>query len=353
MAANNADDRGHLVIEEIPERLDEQHTITTQTLGFLIHPLIPIPLSPNNELPSSSTLTFTPSNPLKIADIGTGTGAWLLDVAAHLPPSLPAVLTGYDLVPPSTTTGHTAAALTALRQTHPNLTIQFLPHDMHHPFPTLELATYDLVAARFVSSAMTRGQWKDVLGNVKTLVKPATGWVQWIESCNFRVYDSVPSVAGTAKVGKGVFGEVWEGLEPFREVGGKNKGQTRGTGTGENGKGGEGEDEDELVIGLMVREARDVKREELWRSAGLVDVREEVFSTDRIQDPTLQIREKGTRNVMECYLGCLETLVGVEGSGWTKERLERVRGEVDAAIDKGVYHALDQVCMIGRRPEEE
>ncbi|KAK4139496.1 uncharacterized protein C8A04DRAFT_40669 [Dichotomopilus funicola] len=325
MTASNADDKGYLVIEEIPERLDEQHTITTQTLGFLVHPLIPILLSPNDNPPSSSTLTFTPSTPLKIADIGTGTGAWLLDIAAHLPPSLPALLTGYDLVPPSTTTGHTAAALTALHKSHPNLTIQFLPHDMHHPFPTPELATYDLVAARFVSSAMTRGQWKDVLGNVKQLVKPATGWVQWIESCNFRVYDSVPSVAGTAKVGKGVFREVWEGLEPFRE----------------------------LVIGLMVREARDVKREELWRSAGLVDVHEEVFSTDRIQDPTLQIREKGTRNVMECYLGCLETLVGAEGSGWTKERLERVRGEVDAAIDKGVYHALDQVCMIGRRPEEE
>jgi hypothetical protein len=80
-----------------------------------------------------------------------------------------------------------------------------------------------------------------------------------------------------------------------------------------------------------------------------VDVHEDVFSTDRLQEAGLGFREKGTRNVIACFLGCLEGLVGVEGSGWTKEGIERVREEAMREIDQGVYHTLDQVCLVGRR----
>jgi hypothetical protein len=208
------------------------------------------------------------------------------------------------------------------------------------PFPPSELATYDLVAVRFVSSATTRSDWRRAVTNLVTLLKPGRGWLQWIDSCNFAVYNSVPGTRRDA------CREIYEGVQaafvPSRLF-------TDGAEEGGDGGGGEGE----VVIGLMMRERGDVRREEVFKGAGLVDVHEDVFSTDRLLEAGLGFREKGTRNVITCFLGCLEALVGVEGSGWTRERIERLREEAMREIDLGVYHTLDQVCMVGRRGDGE
>lgn len=147
-------------------------------------------------------------------------------------------------------------------------------------------------------------------------MKPG-GWLQWIDSCNFTLYNSV---AGTSRA---ACQEIYDGLEPFRS-------------------------KDDIVIGMMMREPKNVRREDVFRETGLVDVHEDVFSTDRLQDPELQLRDKGTRNAIICFIGCLRKLVGVEGSGWSMDRLERVKEEAMKEIDKGIYHTLDQVCIVGR-----
>lgn len=273
-------------IQEIPERLDEQHFFTTKTLGFLLHPNISI---------ASPTL--------KVADIGTGTGVWLLDIAQNLPSTCQ--LTGFDFSP---------SAFPPPETWPPN--VSFKIQDMYLPFPASEIGTYDVVAVRFISSATTRTEWARATENLVTLLKPG-GWLQWIDSCNFALYNSV---AGTSRA---ACQEIYDGLEPFRS-------------------------KEDVVIGLMMREPKNVRREDVFRGLGLVDVHEDVFSTDKLQDPELRLREKGTRNVLSCFLGCLEELVGVEGSEWSKERIERVNEEAMREIDKGVYHTLDQVCIIGR-----
>lgn len=185
------------------------------------------------------------------------------------------------------------------------------------PFPTSEIGTYDIVAVRFVSAARTRSEWALTIKNLLTLLKPG-GWLQWIDSCNFTLYNSV---AGTSRK---ACQEIYDGLEPFR-------------------------DKENVVIGMMMREQRNVRREDLWRELGLVDVHEDVFSTDRLQDPDLKLRDKGTRNVLVCFLGCLEELVGLEESGWNRERIEKVKEEAMKEVDSGVYHTLDQVCIVGRK----
>lgn len=271
-------------------RLDEQHGITTKSFGFLIHPNIP---------PASPTA--------KIADIGSGTGIWLLDVAKSLPPTCQ--LTGYDI---------SSSAFPPPQTCPPN--VSFKIQDMLLPFPSSEIGTYDVVAVRFVSSATTRAEWTRAIENLMTLLKPG-GWLQWIDSCNFSLYCSV---AGTSRA---ACQEIYDGLQPFRS-------------------------KDDLVIGLMMREPGNVRREDVFRELGLLDVHEDVFSTDRLQDPELQLRDKGTRNILGCFIGCLEGLVGVEGSGWSKERIERVEEEAMREIDKGVYHTLDQVCIVGRKSSE-
>jgi len=123
-------------------RLNEQHVFTTKTLGFLIHPNIP-----------------TTSPTLKVADIGAGTGAWLLDVAKDLPTTCD--LVGFDL---------TSSAFPP-PDTYPS-DVSFKIQDMYLPFPVSEIGTYDVVAVRFVSSAATRAERSRAIANLKTLLKP-------------------------------------------------------------------------------------------------------------------------------------------------------------------------------------
>lgn len=277
---------------------EEQHHITTATLGFLLHPHIPPP-------PTDT------STPYKIADIGTGTGIFLLDLAPTLPPTTQ--LIGFDISP---------SAFPPAGSRSPNIT--FLVHDMLAPFPPAHLATYDVVTARFLSSAIPRAAWERTIRNLVTLLKPG-GWLQWIDSCNFQVYCTVPGTSRKA------CREVYASLEPFRAEG--------------------------VAVGLMMRDKGgdgSGAREGVWRGCGLGEVHEDVFSTDRLVaehgGEWEGLRERGTRNVMECFLGCLEGLVGVEGSGWTRGRWEGVKGRVEAEVEAGVYHTLDQVCLVGRKP---
>jgi hypothetical protein len=183
------------------------------------------------------------------------------------------------------------------------------------PFPESEIGSYDIVAVRFVSVAATRKEWILAVKNLMTLLKPG-GWLQWIESCNFSLYNSVPGASRSACQ------EIYDALEPMR-----NK--------------------EDVVIGMFMRESKNLKREEIWREIGLKEVHEDCFSTDRLRDE--EMREVLTRNVMTCFVGCLEEFVVVEGSGWTRERLERVMEEAMREIDNGVYHTMDDVCIVGRK----
>jgi len=271
----------------LPNRLDEQHLMTTKTFGFLIHPNIPL---------VSSTL--------KIADIGAGTGIWLLDVAKSLPPTCQ--LTGFDV---------SSSAFPPAQTVPPNVSFQV--QDMLLPFPASEIGSYDVVGVRFVSVATTRAEWALAIENIMTLLKPGS-WLQWIDSCNFTLYNSV---AGSSRA---ACQEIYDGLEPFRT-------------------------KDDVVIGMMMREPKNMRREDVFRKAGLVDVHEDVFSTDRLQDPELRLRDKGTRNAITCFIGCLHDLVSVEGSGWSKERIERLKEESMKEVDGGVYHTLDHVFIVGRK----
>jgi hypothetical protein len=188
---------------------------------------------------------------------------------------------------------------------------------MLQPFQASEIGSYDVVAVRFISVATTRAEWISAIRNIMTLLKPG-GWLQWIDSCNFTLYNSV---AGTSRA---ACQAIYDGLAPFRA-------------------------KDDVVIGMMMREPTNLRREDVLREADLVDVHEDVFSTDRLQDPELKLRDKGTRNAIVCFVACLHGLVGQEGSQWSVERIEELEKEAMKEIDQGVYHTLDQVCIVGKK----
>lgn len=183
------------------------------------------------------------------------------------------------------------------------------------PFPFSELGTYDIVAIRFVSVATTRTEWAAAIKNLMMLLKPG-GWLQWIDSCNFKLYNSV---AGN---GRKACREMYKGLSPYRA-------------------------KEDLVIGMMMQDFGEVGREEVFSEAGLVEISEDIFSTDRLM--VEGVREMGTKNMILCWRQYLEHLIEIEGSGWTRERVERLCEEALGEVDAGVYHTLDQVCIVGRK----
>ena len=79
----------------------------------------------------------------------------------------------------------------------------------------------------------------------------------------------------------------------------------------------------------------------MFRNLGLVNVHEDLFSTDKLQEPELKLRGIGTWNILDCFLGCLEELVSREGSRWSKERIDNLKQDAMKEVDNGVYHALD------------
>ncbi|KAF6822229.1 methyltransferase domain-containing protein [Colletotrichum plurivorum] len=104
----------------------------------------------------------------RVAEVATGTGVWLLDMAAQLPAA--AELRGIDMdstkFPPAS-------------QAVP-LNVSFLKHNALEPFPEEMRGTFDMVHVRLISLGMRAGDWELVARNVFALLKPG-GWLHWEE----------------------------------------------------------------------------------------------------------------------------------------------------------------------------
>ncbi|TVY42903.1 N-methyltransferase [Lachnellula subtilissima] len=109
-------------------RLNLQHYLWKDGLGYLIHPSIPLPR------PDS-----------RIADLGTGTGIWLLDLASQLPATTQ--LYGFDIFPSQ----YPHAA-----HLPPNITLSVL--DNLQPEPPKDLqGTFDIVHLRLWLGVVPNG----------------------------------------------------------------------------------------------------------------------------------------------------------------------------------------------------
>jgi SAM-dependent methyltransferase len=135
-------------------RLDLQHVFFSELTGELL---------PRSILDHLSML----SSP-RIADIGTGTGAWLLELATRLP--LTSQLDGFDIDTEKYPT----------RQELPdNVSLEF--GNALEPFPEKHCGSYDFVHVRLMMYALKKDQWEAVARNLKTLLKPG-GWLLWEET---------------------------------------------------------------------------------------------------------------------------------------------------------------------------
>ncbi|OQO12489.1 hypothetical protein B0A48_03131 [Cryoendolithus antarcticus] len=134
------------------QRLDAQHVALRTNVGFLLHPCIV------DALPKVG--------PVKIADLGTGTGAWLLELAEEMKDAR-ITYTGLDI---------SDAQFPAA----PPSGVSFKTYDMLSPVPAQFLSAFDVVHVRFLVLGLPSGTWPQALANLTSMLKPG-GWIQWME----------------------------------------------------------------------------------------------------------------------------------------------------------------------------
>ncbi|KAF4976365.1 hypothetical protein FDECE_18484 [Fusarium decemcellulare] len=106
--------------------------------------------------------------PPAVADIATGTGVWLSDIATELPSD--ARLDGYDLEP---------AKFPEASQLPPNVRLSGC--DVLVPFTENLHGQYDLVHIRLLITALNVEQWPTVAANLRSLLRPG-GYLLWGEA---------------------------------------------------------------------------------------------------------------------------------------------------------------------------
>ncbi|KAJ5773340.1 Major facilitator superfamily domain general substrate transporter [Penicillium paradoxum] len=169
-------------------RLNNQHRFLVE-LSSLIHPSI------------TKDLTA-------VADLGTGTGVWLEDVAELLP-NKSAYLHGFDISSDQYPPGHEIPRLG-------QKPIQLSVHNALHSFPPEHHGRYDLVHIRLLTAGLKQADYTTVLVNARALLKP-NGWIQW-EEVDHTAFctDAVPEPAAINDLRQSVIEAMLRlGLWPF------------------------------------------------------------------------------------------------------------------------------------------
>lgn len=148
------------------ERLDVQHRLYIANLGYLLHPRIA------TTLPSKA----------EIADVATGTGAWMIDLA----PKLPKVqFMGLDM-----------SAGQFKSSTPPNCKYQTM--NIVKSIPQEFQGRFDVVHIRLLVVGLTGDEWNLVAQNAMKMLKPG-GYFQWCEA-DFQNMDVLQTRGGSSRV---------------------------------------------------------------------------------------------------------------------------------------------------------
>jgi SAM-dependent methyltransferase len=153
-------------------RLNRQHKLFKK----MTHGLLPTIISE-----CLSTLGRPPT----IADVGTGTGNWLRDLACTLPPT--SRLDGYDL---DTTKFPEGTELPT--------NVKLSRGDVLKPFPAELSGMYDLVHVRLLMYALKADEWEQAVSHMRTLLRPG-GYLMW-EDTGYTSWQCLPMTEDFMKV---------------------------------------------------------------------------------------------------------------------------------------------------------
>ena len=141
-------------------RIQHEHMRDVWCGGKLLHSSIP------SDIPRTGT----------VADVGTGSGIWLLDLAQQGPETgslQSGGLTRY--------VGFDISAARFPESTNPHIT--FLEHDATQAFPECYHGYFDFIHVRLLVYAIPAAQLSRVVANIAQILKPG-GWLDWYEADN-------------------------------------------------------------------------------------------------------------------------------------------------------------------------
>ncbi|KAL2838174.1 S-adenosyl-L-methionine-dependent methyltransferase [Aspergillus pseudoustus] len=147
------------------ERLEKQFRAWQANIGYLLHPAI------------------IQHDHMRIADVGTGTGIWLRELAGVVPATCE--LDGFDL-----------SDSMFSRDGLPG-NIKFYHQNFLEPFPEEFRGKYDVINVRVMVVALAADEWAPAVRNLITLLRPG-GYLQWVDCAAHDCVVKVPEgVDGT------------------------------------------------------------------------------------------------------------------------------------------------------------
>lgn len=262
-------------------RLNLQHKIYIANAGFLLHPRIAA------ALPEKAN----------IAEVGTGTGAWLKDLAAEASSSW--TYTGFDI------------SDAQFPQQEGSSPCHFTTLNILEEVPEKYRGQYDVVHLRLLVCGLTGKDWATAARNAFCLLKPG-GWIQWHESdfVHMQFLQNVPDASTSAysQLIKFVFTE-------------QNK--------------------DGKMLDDVVQLAQTVQ------AAGFEDCSEYIFSSDRAAET-----RQGMSEVVHGAVCAIvrHSVQGNAGSGWTLEKVDELAERAWRELKDGkAYTRWDMHLVTGRK----
>ncbi|KAI9722764.1 MAG: hypothetical protein M1828_004460 [Chrysothrix sp. TS-e1954] len=263
------------------ERLEAQHVEWTKNIGYLLHPSIRHTVEPND----------------RIADVGCGSGTWLLELSCHLPGTCE--YTGFDI---ASTQFRAADALPA--------GVELLVADAKKPFPPEHHGKYDVVHLRLLVAALDAHEWETVARNCVQLLKPG-GHIQWDEA-NF------------ARARQALRGEVDSTVADLNRL---------------------NEVFPEVLRARFEHGWSDLAR--VFSELGLQDVQVDLVSSDRL----LEHRHTATRNTVAAIWSLLRDMETKMGKTIVPEdKLKELMEGVEKDVRSGAYIRYDIHVFTARKP---
>lgn len=250
-----------------------------RNIGYLVHPLI------------AGELKGSPA----IADVGTGTGLFLSQIAQQFPT---ATLCGFDI---------SSELFPATGALPTNMELKVM--DVKRPPPIAKRNRFDLVHVRLLTAAMTASDWEMAVPNIVLLLKPG-GALQWEEG-NFanarHLRGPIDSTVSAARLMgtlfrdslKGNFSHGWNTLP------------------------------------------------QIMRASALVNVEEDIVSSDRIPET----RRSLTANGMRAIFAWARNRANADKAGpLSMDNLQELEAQAKRDIESGCYVRFDIHVVIGFRP---
>ncbi|KAI3531864.1 hypothetical protein CSPX01_13832 [Colletotrichum filicis] len=245
----------------------------------------------------------------RVAEIATGTGIWLRDMAKLLPSS--AELRGIDMdttkfPPPS--------------DLPPNISL--LQHNALKPFPEEMHGSFDMIHIRLIGSGMRKEDWKTVAANAFTLLRSG-GYIHWEEAGDTSWKCVPPSHAFDEWSRIRMLWSIKVGRNPFHSV--------------------------FILLILVIQYSMPAQLPLVLRDAGFADVDDKVWNTFSVEGMMREsMRKIATEVAQPVMLSILES--GGVDTLQTTQDMDRLESDLKRDIQNGALIGISLTWFWGRRP---